>query len=101
MRRWLPADTSAVPTNLDRARFGLYTIALWVTLYFVVAAMGVRAGALDLRLPFERRLPVNQWTEIVYVSAYVAVPLMAVFVRSQRVLRQFMVQVWTAMAIAF
>lgn len=101
MSGWLPEASSAVPTQLDRLRFGLFTLVPWLGLYGIVAAVGVPANAIDLRAPFERRLPVVEWTEIVYVSDYLAVPLIAAFVRSQQVLRAFMIQVWIAMTIAF
>ncbi|HEX4772580.1 MAG TPA: phosphatase PAP2 family protein [Bryobacteraceae bacterium] len=101
MNIWLPERSSAVPTHVDRLRFGLFTLVPWLGLYSIVAALGVPLNAIELRLPFERRLPVTQWTEIIYISDYFAVPLVAAFVRSQRVLRIFMVQVWVAMAIAF
>jgi PAP2 superfamily len=101
MSGWLPKSSSAAPTQLDRLRFGLFTLVPWLGLYSIVAAVGVSANAMDMRLPFERRLPIIEWTELVYVSDYFAVPLIAAFVRSQRVLRVFMIQVWIAMAISF
>jgi hypothetical protein len=70
-------------------------------MYSIVATIGVSANAVDLRLPFERTLPILEWTEFLYISDYFVVPLIAAFVRSQGLLRRFMIQVWVAIAISF
>ncbi len=98
---WLPGDTDAEATALDRLRFVALTIVPWLALYAIVAALGVAPDAVDIRLPFEHRLPVIAWTESVYASTYLLVPLACVIVRSRRTLRSLMIRAWLAMAIAF
>jgi prolipoprotein diacylglyceryltransferase len=55
----------------------------WLALYEGVVHRGIPADAIVAYLPFERHLPVLQWTEIFYVSVYPAV-FLAFFVVSTR-----------------
>jgi len=98
---WLPEDTETAPAMIDRARFLLFTVVPWLALYAIMAAAGVPADAVDIRLPFERRIPVIEWTEVIYASPYIAVPLAGAMARSRSTLRKLMIRSWLAMAVAF
>jgi hypothetical protein len=76
-------------------------LAPWVALYEAIAALGVPPDAHSAFLPFEHRLPVIEWTEAFYASAYPLAALAPLVAASRRDLRRFSVRVLLAMALVF
>jgi protein-S-isoprenylcysteine O-methyltransferase Ste14 len=74
-------------------RLSVYLLVLlpWLLVYEAVHQLGVPADALPSHLPFERDLPVVEWTEAVYASAYVLVLATPLLLRSRPALRRFAV----------
>lgn len=66
--RFLPADDSSTPSDQLRIRCMVAVLLPWLVVYEAVAHRGIPADAIVAYLPFERHLPVLQWTEILYVS---------------------------------
>lgn len=87
----LPRGGEAAPTASARAAVYVWVLLPWLVIYELVQALGRAPDAFSLALPVERTWPVIQWTEAVYVSAYVFVPLAPLVARSARGLRRFAV----------
>ena len=85
----LPRGGEEPPTVAGRVAVYLWVLLPWLIAYFAVQALGPAPDAFSLALPFERRWPVVQWTEVVYASVYVFVPVTPLLARTQRTLRRF------------
>ncbi len=100
-QRLLPVDEEARPIAIDRVRCYLTVLLPWFVLYELVVAMGIPADAKIAYFPFEMRLPVLPWTEMVYASVYAVVILTPLLVRTRRELRWFSGRALVAMVIVF
>ncbi len=89
---WLmmPADDDARPGVREIASMALLVFLPWLVLYYAVGHVPV-PGAIDVRLTAERAWPVIEWTEAIYASVYIIVPLATVFATRRRELRRFFV----------
>ena len=70
----------------------LWVLVPWLLSWLAVQTLGRAPDAFQSARPFERTLPVLQWTELVYASAYVFVPLTVLVIGTQGALRRFAVQ---------
>ncbi len=102
----LPKPLIRIPTNDDNPpgmweRLSVYFLVFlpWLILYEAVKVIGVPNDGVSVFLPFENNLPVLEWTEAVYVSAYLLVFLVPFIGASRRALREFSVAGLTATAI--
>ena len=100
-QRLLPADSQTRPTLLERGRCYLTVLLPWLLLYEAIIALGIPIDARIGYLPFEWRLPVIPWTEIVYASAYPIVVLVPLIVRTRHHLRWFSSRGLLAMILVF
>lgn len=80
------------PSAAQRAAVFVWVLLPWLIAYYAVQALGRPPDAFGTTLPFERRWPVLPWTELVYASCYVFIPLTVLVVRTARDLRRFAVQ---------
>ncbi|MFN7977778.1 MAG: prolipoprotein diacylglyceryl transferase family protein [Vicinamibacterales bacterium] len=85
----LPRGGEAPPTPSARAAVYVWVLLPWLVVYELVQALGRAPDAFGLALPLERTWPVVQWTEAVYVSAYLFVPLAPLVARRSHGLRRF------------
>ncbi|MBX9603963.1 MAG: prolipoprotein diacylglyceryl transferase [Bryobacteraceae bacterium] len=98
---WLPGPVNERPLPLDHLRFVAFSLAPWCALYTMATGLGTPADGFDLRLAWERQLPVIEWTEAIYLTTYLGVPLASLMAPSQEHLRMLMIRSWIAMLIAF
>jgi hypothetical protein len=99
--RLLPDAGSAPPTANDRLRFYLFVLLPWLALYEIILAIGVPPDAISGMSRFEQRLPVLEWTQIIYASTYFLTILAPVFAKTRSDLRNYSVRgLWT-MLIAY
>ena len=99
--RFLPQAGTAPPTGNDRLRFYLFVLLPWLALYEVTLAIGIAPDAVSGMSHFEQRLPVIEWTQIVYASTYFLTILAPVFAKTRTDLRNYSVRgLWT-MLIAY
>ena len=87
--KFLPPDDRSHPTPLERSRCYLTVLWPWFILYEAVIALGIPADAKLAYLPFESRLRVWPWTEILYGSVYVVMVLVPLKARTRHALRWF------------
>jgi protein-S-isoprenylcysteine O-methyltransferase Ste14 len=88
----LPRGNGAPATAAHRAAVYVWVLVPWVIAYAAVQLLGRAPDTFVTALPFERALPVVQWTELLYASAYLLVPLTVVVIRTQGALARFAVQ---------
>ncbi len=87
----LPRGGAEAPTAAQRAAVYAWVLAPWLLAYYAVQALGPAPDAFALALPFERAWPVLQWTELLYASVYLFVPVTPLLVKRQDALRRFAV----------
>jgi protein-S-isoprenylcysteine O-methyltransferase Ste14/membrane-associated phospholipid phosphatase len=85
----LPADEPRNPKAVERLSVYLLVFFPWVVLYEAVTALGIFPDAIVAYLPFEKNMPVYEWTEIFYGSTYIFVLLVPLIATSSRDLRKF------------
>jgi hypothetical protein len=97
----LPPDSTEAPSAAQRgAAWGLVLLP-WAVAYEAIVWLGASPDARSSALPFESSLPVVEWTETVYASAYAGVALAPWVARSCRDLRRFMSAGLLSMAVVF
>jgi protein-S-isoprenylcysteine O-methyltransferase Ste14 len=99
--RFLPADDCLPPSNQDRIRCFLIVFLPWCVFYEAVVHLGVPRDAVVANRPFDFRLPVWQWTEVLYVSVYPIVLLVPFVISTRSALRRFCLRALVSMAIVF
>ena len=85
----LPRGDGEAPATVHRLAVFVWIFIPWLVAYYGVQALGRPPDAFGTALAFERGWPVLQWTELLYVSAYVFIPLTTLVVRTRRDLRRF------------
>jgi len=97
----LPAPAECRPSARDRLACYLFVFLPWVALYEAMVALGPPSGAVALVLPFEKHLPVIEWSEAFYFSAYIVTAAAPLVAGTRNVLRTFCVRGLSAAAVAF
>ena len=97
----LPEADDARPSMHDRLACYLFVLAPWAALYEAVVGLGPAPDAFPAQFAFEKRLPVVEWSELLYFSVYVLTLLAPLCAGTRRDLRAFCVRGLLAMAIAF
>jgi prolipoprotein diacylglyceryltransferase/membrane-associated phospholipid phosphatase/protein-S-isoprenylcysteine O-methyltransferase Ste14 len=100
-RKLLPEDSDRCPSGRDWLAAYLYVFVPWLVLYEGVIVLGSPSDAIAAQFAFEKRLPVIEWSEVFYFSAYVVTALAPLFAKTRRDLRRFMVRALLAMSVAF
>jgi len=85
----LPGDEERPPLIGERVSVYILVLGPWVVLYEIIVALGVPRDAIIAYLPFERGLPVIEWTELFYVSTYLIVFMVPLSKASASTLRRF------------
>jgi protein-S-isoprenylcysteine O-methyltransferase Ste14 len=100
-QRLLPPDDELRPSAGERSRCYLTVLLPWLVLYEAIVALGIPRDAKIACFPFESRLPVLPWTEMVYGSVYIVVILVPLLVRRRRDLRRFSSRGLLSMVLVF
>lgn len=88
----LPRADDGRPGWNDRAAVFLRVLLPWLLIYFSVQALGRAPDVFVTTLPFERHWPVLPWTEAVYASTYLFIPLTPLLIATRSDLRDFAVR---------
>ena len=93
-RPWISilASTGGTPTRSEGWGTMAFVMILWLLAYEGVKALGVPADAVEMLLPGEAHWPVFPWTELIYASAYIAVPPAFLLAPTRQSLRSFAVK---------
>jgi membrane-associated phospholipid phosphatase len=92
-------STSERPSLMERFSVYLLVMFPWLALYQAVRLIGVPGDAVIAFFPFERNLPVYEWTELIYASTYAFVLLAPLVARTKRDLREFAISGLVATAL--
>jgi hypothetical protein len=87
----LPPSSSSNPTGWDRISVFVLVFLPWTVAFEAVYRLGVPPDAVEAFLPFERNLPVLEWTEAIYGSVYFLVVAAPFVARTQAALRHMAV----------
>jgi hypothetical protein len=87
----LAPDEAAAPNLSERLSVYILVLFPWLVLYEAVRFLGAPRDAVAAFLPFEKRLPVYEWTELVYASTYAFALLAPLAAKTRRDLRRFSV----------
>jgi hypothetical protein len=88
----------SIPRGIGRATFAeraavvVWILLPWLVLYYAVQALGRAPDSFGTALLEEREWPVIQWTELIYVSAYLFTPLAPLLSQDRHALRDFAVR---------
>ena len=88
----LPPDEDRPPTPRDRIAVIVRVLIPWLIIYAAVQQLGRAPDAFGTSTTWERGWPVVQWTEAIYASTYLFVPLTVLIETTQRRLRAFAVE---------
>ncbi|HUI11824.1 MAG TPA: prolipoprotein diacylglyceryl transferase family protein [Bacteroidota bacterium] len=88
----LPPGDDGPPSLRDRLSVYVLVLAPWVLLYKATALLGVPPDAVRSYLPFEERLPVLEWTELIYAATYLFVLLAPLAAPERKSLRGYAIQ---------
>jgi prolipoprotein diacylglyceryltransferase/protein-S-isoprenylcysteine O-methyltransferase Ste14 len=100
-RKLLPEESNLRPSGRDLLACCLYVFIPWLVLYEGVIGLGLPHDAFAAQFAFERRLPIMEWSEAFYFSAYVGAALAPLFAKTRSDLRRFMIRALMAMSVAF
>lgn len=95
----VPAAADVSPTAADRISIFALVFVPWLLGWGAVQVIGMPADAFTLALPFDRRVPVIEWTYAIYASTYLVLPLLPLLPGTQRELRDFAFAGWFATAL--
>jgi Prolipoprotein diacylglyceryl transferase/PAP2 superfamily/Phospholipid methyltransferase len=98
---WLPLERPDAPSLLERLRIYPVVLLPWLVVFEMLGAFGKAPGSVGTYLPFEKRLPVFEQTELLYASTYVIVLLAPLLAGSGSALRRFAQRGLIAMALIF
>lgn len=85
----LPPGSSEAVTPARRLGTTVFVLGLWLLLFLATTSLPAPPDAVSLYLDVEFGWPLFPWTEVLYASAYVAVPLAFLGPRTGRELRYF------------
>jgi protein-S-isoprenylcysteine O-methyltransferase Ste14 len=85
----IPSAEVDAPAIWDRLSVYVLVLLPWFLLYEAVKVFGIPNDGFSVFLQFEQNLPVWEWSEAIYVSAYILVLGVPLVAGSRRVLREF------------
>jgi len=85
----VPEESADPPTAGDRASVYVLVLLPWLVLYQWLAQLGTPSHPVIAYLPFESRIPVWEWTEVLYGMTYLLVCLVPLVAPTETTLREF------------
>ena len=96
MRRRFGAEALAngpkgdeAPALVERVRVAITVLVPWLAAYGMIWLLGRSPDAKSTYLPFDLRIPIVEWTELPYASAYLVAILTPLLVKNMEELRRF------------
>ena len=97
----LPQNINAKSKTLDYVRIYLLVLLPWFLSYEIVQYLGYFNDEFSMTLNYEKRIPVIEWTELIYFSVYPVVLLFPLFIKLNSVLRKFSLHALLATILCF
>jgi len=95
----LPAASDISPSFTERLSSYFLVFVPWVIVYEVFIFIGAPMNAIITNLPFEKQLPVWEFSEVFYAFTYLFVLSVPFVIRTKKQLRSFITDIWFAMII--
>jgi protein-S-isoprenylcysteine O-methyltransferase Ste14 len=92
----LPDASDTSPSFSDRLASYFLVFLPWLIIYEVFIFIGAPKNAIITNLPFEKNLPVWEFTEVFYAFTYLFVLSVPLVLISRRQLRSFITDLWFA-----
>lgn len=100
VRTLLPGNTASVPSAFDRTACYLFALAPWVAVYAAIQLLSQPITSRLLDLPFLSQSFIIACSWAIYWSAFAAIAIAPLLVRTQAELRRFTLRSLTALAFA-
>jgi protein-S-isoprenylcysteine O-methyltransferase Ste14 len=97
----LPADHPDKASWVRRLAATVVALGPWAILYSLFSMMPVPEGARELRLAWEYRIPIVNWTIWLYSAAYPLAVMGPLWLRTHRELRRYVISAWLATGLGF
>lgn len=97
----LPPRDSSPPTWEERVKIYVSVLIPWLFVYESVVRLGTPPGAISIYFAAENRLPVWEWTEVIYASTYLVTAAAPLVATRREDLRRFAVRGLLSMAAVF
>ncbi len=95
----LPPDSDDAARLRDRVAVYVLVLLPWLATYGAVQLLGLPPDAFSMELALEARWPVLEWSEAVYASCYLLVPLVPLVLQTRAELRRFAIRGLVATAV--
>ncbi len=95
----LPLPSEETPSRRERVATLLLVFLPWLALYEAIMALGLPPDAVDSSLPFEKRWPVWELSEALYIGTYPFVVAVPLALRTRAQLALFARQAWGTMLV--
>jgi protein-S-isoprenylcysteine O-methyltransferase Ste14/membrane-associated phospholipid phosphatase len=96
----LPRDEESNPNINERISAYFTAFLPWLIAYETFILAGNPRDAIITNLSFELKIPVLEFTVIFYVSIYLMALMIPLIIRTRKLLRQFITDIWLASLIA-
>jgi membrane-associated phospholipid phosphatase len=90
----LPFASDTSPSFRERISTCLLTFIPWLIVYETFIFIGAPKEAIATNLPFDEHLPIWEFSEVFYVSAFLFSILVPFVIKTRRQLRCFITDVW-------
>jgi protein-S-isoprenylcysteine O-methyltransferase Ste14 len=92
----LPLNSDTSPSFAERVSALLLVFVPWVVVYEAFIYIGVSKDAISTNLPFEKNLPVWEFSELFYSLTYLFVISVPFVIKTRKQLRSFITDIWFA-----
>jgi Prolipoprotein diacylglyceryltransferase len=92
----LPPDSDTSPSFAERASSCILVFVPWLIVYEAFIYIGVSKDAISTNLPFEKNLPVWEFSEFFYSLTYLFVISLPLVIKTRKQLRSFITDLWFA-----
>jgi membrane-associated phospholipid phosphatase len=90
----LPSASDALPSLSERISACLLTFIPWLIVYETFIFIGAPKDAIPTNLLFEQKLPIWEFSEVFYISAFLFSILVPVVIKTRKQLRCFITDIW-------
>ena len=95
----LPSDSGTSPSFTDRLSSYFLVFVPWLIVYEAFIFIGAPKDAIITNLPFEKHLPIWEFSEVFYAFTYLFVLSVPFVIRARKQLRSFITDIWFAIII--
>jgi hypothetical protein len=95
----LPIADKSMPSAGEKISSYLLVFIPWVIVYETFIFAGIPADAISTNMPFEKNLPVWEFSEIFYLFTYLFALMVPLVIKSREQLRRFITDLWFAIIV--